>query len=303
MMCKGHGISRSMLPFVPGTEFFGTIQSLGETIKNDGQLHEGDKVAGVSNFGGGNGRFLSIPASRLTKITNNVKSTHAVCLLHDYMAALKALRLAKKDGIPFTGMNVLITDGYSPVGQAVINLANMEGASIYCCADESRHSYLASLGAKCFIKNPESWLLDARGLFDVVIDNSCIDSYSSSWFALNQRGTLVCLAPIYNTESDDIATSACGLDVVELQQMWAGVKAKYMMTKTSFINTETFFDEDMGRYKQDLRYLMFLLERGDVKPKIAERVTLDDVPDAQRLIQTGRANGTVVCMPWMMEDV
>lgn len=302
MKCKGHGLTKAMLPFVPGYEVVGTIQTLGDKVKADGQFRDGDRVAGVSNFGGGNSRFISIPANRLTKFSNNVKSTQAVCMIHDYMAALKALRLAKKSGSPFTGMNMLITDGFSPVGQAVINLASMEGAEIYCCADESKHSYLASLGAKCFVKNPEAWLPTAAGTFDVVIDNSCTDSYSSSWFALNAKGMLVCLAPVYNIDNDELPHAACGLvEITELQQKWAGLKAKYMMSQTSFVNSATAYDEDTEQYKQDLRYLMFLLERGDVKPKVAERVSLEDVPDAQRLMQSGRANGTVVCVPWIEE--
>ena len=73
------------------------------------------------------------------------------------------------------------------------------------------------------------------------------------------------------------------------------------MSQTYFLNTATTFDDDTEQYKQDLKYLMFLCERGDIKPKIAERVSLDDVPDAQRLMQLGKANGTVVCVPWIEE--
>lgn len=302
MKCKGHGLTHADLPFVPGYEVVGTVQTLGDKVKANGQFRDGDRVAGVSNTGGGNSRFISIPASHLTKISSSVKSTQAVCMIHDYMAALKALRAAKTAGSPFTGMNMLITDGFSPVGQAIINLAGMEGAEIYCCADESKHAYLASLGAKCFVKNPEVWLPAATGTFDVVIDNSCIDSYSSSWLSLNPKGKLVCLAPVFNIDDDEIPATACGfVELAELQTKWAALKAKYMMTKTSFLNTVTTYDEDTEQFKQDLRYLMFLLERGDIKPKVAERVSLDDVPDAQRLMQSGRANGTVVCVPWIEE--
>jgi len=300
MRCKGHGLTKAMLPFVPGYEVVGTIQTLGDNAKADGEFREGDRVAAVSTFGGGNSRFISIPASRLSKISNNVKSTLAVCMINDYMSALKALRLAKKNGSPFTGMNLLVTDGFSPIGQAVIALASLEGANIYCCADESKHAYLASLGAKCFVKNPEAWLPTATGTFDAVIDNSCIDSYSSSWLALTKKGHLVCVAPVNNLSEEDLPMSGCGIvDVQDLQMKWAGLKAQYMMTQTSFLNTVTTYDEDTEQYKQDLRYLIFLLERGDIKPKVAERVSLDDVPDAQRLMQSGRANGTVVCVPWI----
>lgn len=300
MKCKGHGVTTSMLPFVPGFEVVGTIQTLGDKARIDGQFREGDRVAGLSTFGGGNSRFISIPASRLSKITNNVKSTQAVCLLGDYMAAFKALRLAKKAGSPFTGMNILITDGFSPVGQAVIILARMEGANIYCCADESKHDYLATLGVKCFVKETDAWLPNATGTFDIVIDNSCIDSYSSSWFALNQKGSLVVIAPVYHIDTDEYPSGGCGIvDTIQLKQKWASLKAKYMMTQTSFLDMETCYEDDTEQFKQDLRYLMFLLEKRAIKPKVAERVSLDDVPDAQRLMQSGRANGTVVCVPWI----
>mmetsp|Transcript_17270 Transcript_17270/g.36434 ORF Transcript_17270/g.36434 Transcript_17270/m.36434 type:complete len:522 (+) Transcript_17270:77-1642(+) len=300
MKCTGHGLTKSMLPFVPGFEVVGTVQTLGDKARAEGQFREGDRVAGYSNFGGGNSRFISIPANRLTKVSNDVKSTQAVCMIHDYMAAYKALRLAKKAGSPFTGMNILVTDGFSPVGQAVINLASMEGANIYCCADESRHSYLASLGVKCFPKNPEKWLKTAAGTFDVVIDNSCIDAYTSSWYALNQKGSLVCVGPVFNIEGEELPGASCGVfDIVELRQKMAALKAKYIMSQTSFLDTTACYDQETEQYKQDLRYLMFMLERGGIKPKVAERVSLDDVPDAQRLMRSGRANGTVVCVPWI----
>ncbi len=218
------------------------------------------------------------------------------------MAALKTLRIARNKGSSYTERNILITDGFSPVGQAIITLAGLEGANVYCCAAESKHPYLASLGVKCFPQNPEVWLPAAAQTFDVVVDNTCHDGYSSSRLALNKKGTLVCLGPVYNINPDiDVASGACGVELAEMHQKWSALKAKYMMSQTYFLNTETSFDDDTEQYKQDLKYLIFLCERGLIKPKIAERVSLDDVPEAQRLIQVGKSNGTVVCVPWIEE--
>lgn len=299
MKCRGHNLKQADLPFVPGYDVVGTVQALGNNSKKS-LFSEGDRVAGIAPSGGGNSRFISIPASRLTKIPSTVKSTLAVCMLQDYMAALKALRMAKKNGSPFTAMNLLVTDGYSPVGQAIIKLASREGANVYCCADAPKHAYLATLGVKCFPRNPEEWLPNAKGTFDIVIDNSCIDSYTSSWQALTKKGSLVCVAPVYNLEGTDASGAMCGVvDMAELKKNFAQLKAKYVMSQTSFLDMDTCYEDDVEQYKQDLRYLMFLLEKGDVTPKVAERVSLDDVPDAQRLMQSGRANGTVVCVPWI----
>lgn len=298
MFCRGVGLEKKMLPFVPGFEIIGTIQTLGEQARARGVFKEGQRVAGLSLNGGGNSRFISIPTDRIFHISPSVKSTNAVCLMHDYMAALKALRLAKKAGSPFTGMKILVTDGFSPVGQAIITLANMEGADIHCCADMANHAYLTGMGAKCFEKSPDSWLPSVSGTFDVVIDNSCLDSYSSSWFALNQGGILVCLSPVIDFNRPQSA--GCGvIDFGELQKKWAGIKAKYIMPHTHFFDTIKDYDTDREQYLQDMKYLTFLLEKGDITPKIAEKVALEDVPDAQRLMFSGKANGTIVCVPWI----
>ena len=224
-------------------------------------------------------------------------------MLHDYMAALKTLRIARKRGSPYTGQNILLTDGFSPVGQAIVNLAGLEGANVYCCAAESKHPYLATLGVKCFPKDPEDWLPAAAGTFDVVVDNSCRDGYSSSRLALNKTGTLVCLGPTYNLDPDmeAVVSNGCGGELSDLQQKWSALKAKYMMSQTYFLNTESLVDDDQEQFKQDLKYLQFLCERGLIKPKIANRVSLDDVPEAHRLLQIGKSNGTVVCVPWIEE--
>ncbi len=74
-----------------------------------------------------------------------------------------------------------------------------------------------------------------------------------------------------------------------------------MMSEMYFLNVAMALDDDTEQYKQDLKYLMFLCEQGDIKPKIAEQVMLDDVPDAQQFMQIGKANGTVVCVPWLEE--
>lgn len=295
---RGIGIDKSRLPFVPGFEIIGTVQTLGDRARAEGQFHEGDRVAGLAAFGGGNSRFISLPSSRLVQIPSTIKSTNAVCLINDYMAAFQALRVAKKSGSPFTGRKILVTDGFSPVGQAVIKLASLEGADVYCTADESKHQYLATLGATCFQTDPQTWLPAMSGTFDVVIDNLCVDGYNSSWFALNPNGALVCMSPVYSFEENYEGRCASFGDFRELQGKWATMKAKYILSQTSFYDVQKECDDHPDQYRQDLRYLCFLLQKGEITPKIAEKVSLEDVPDAQRLLETGKANGTIVCVPW-----
>ncbi len=86
MNCSGFGLTKDMLPYVPGYNFVGMIQVLGENSKEEGVFRCGDRVAGVSASGGGNSRFISIPVSRLAKISYRIKSTTAGKLIqmHHY---------------------------------------------------------------------------------------------------------------------------------------------------------------------------------------------------------------------------
>ena len=84
MNCHGLGLRKEMLPYVPGYDLVGTIQSLGEKSRADGVFRRGDRVAGVTVAGGCNSRFISVPANRLYKISSRIKSTHVGKLIQTY---------------------------------------------------------------------------------------------------------------------------------------------------------------------------------------------------------------------------
>lgn len=296
LKCRGAGLSQENLPYIPGRVVVGTIESLGSEVKLPFQV--GDRVVGLVESGG-NSRFLSTDAENLVKASPTIKNSDAACLVEDYMTAYRALRVARNSfkGAALFGMNIFITDGYSPVGQAVIQLANLEGANIYCCAKKSHHSYLKSISRRvnCFSTQREVWLPLVLEKMDIVIDNICADGYNSSWQALNETGILVCLPAINMGYSETL----CGvLDVDNMLRQFSQMKAKYTMSQTVFLDLHQDFDKNREEFARDLMYLMYLSEQGKIKPKVAEKVALDDVGDAQKLIANYKNNGTVVCMPW-----
>ncbi|KAL7453523.1 hypothetical protein ACHAWC_009144 [Mediolabrus comicus] len=268
LKCRGAGLSQENLPYIPGRVVVGTIESLGSEVKLPFQV--GDRVVGFVESGG-NSRFLSTDAENLVKASPTIKNSDAACLVEDYMTAYRALRVARNSfkGAALFGMNIFITDGYSPVGQAVIQLANLEGREV--------------------------WLPLVLDKMDIVIDNTCADGYNSSWQALNETGILVCLPAINMGYSETL----CGvLDVDNMLRQFSQMKAKYTMSQTVFLDLHQDFDKNREEFARDLMYLMYLSEQGKIKPKVAEKVALDDVGDAQKLIANYKNNGTVVCMPW-----
>ena len=138
--CRGVGVTKAMLPYTPGQVVVGTIEALGSKVKPPFQI--GDRVLGFVGQGG-NARFVSTEADNLVKTSPNIKNSEAACLVEDWMSAYRAIRIAKNKfkGAALFGMHVFITDGFSPIGQAAIHLANLEGANIYCCAKKSKHKH------------------------------------------------------------------------------------------------------------------------------------------------------------------
>jgi len=294
--CRGVGVTKDMLPFTPGQVVIGTIEAIGKEVKLPFKI--GDRVVGFVKQGG-NARYVSAEVDNLIKASPNIKNSVAACLVEDWMTAYRALRIAKNafKGAAMFGMNVFITDGFSPVGQAVIQLADLEGANIFCCANKCHHGYLQSLTNRthCFAPQVENWLPDVVEKMDIVIDNTCVDGYASTWQALNDNGILICLA----TVNMGYSTRGCGiLDIEDMLRKFSALKAKYTMSQTVFFDIREDFEKNRLEFAQDLMYLMFLVEQGKIHPKVGEQVGLDDVVDAQKLIANGKNNGTIVCLPW-----
>jgi len=62
------------------------------------------------------------------------------------------------------------------------------------------------------------------------------------------------------------------------------------------------FEKNPKMFVNELNYLVCKLLRGEISPKVAGRVSLNQVPKAQTLIEKGLPNGTVVCLPWKKLD-
>mmetsp|Transcript_24407 Transcript_24407/g.43723 ORF Transcript_24407/g.43723 Transcript_24407/m.43723 type:complete len:713 (-) Transcript_24407:159-2297(-) len=303
LLRRNIGMDKVSFPFVPGCEVVGIISNIGKAARQEG-YRVGDRVVGLTRNGGGNGYYAKLTTKNVAPVTSTaIDPVDVVCLVDVYMTAYQALRVGKKDGTPLTDANVLVTDGFSPIGQAAVMLAKLEGANVYVTTTETRQDeYMKTLGVKCLPLAPSKWLHKLKGKMDIVIDNTCFDSYDSSWKALNSKGVLVCtgMTSIYSFQDFSVGGGGCcdafG-DLRDYQAKWAALKARYMMSQTKFHNLWESFQSNPKKYHQELKYLCFLVESGTLKPKIAERVSIEEIPDAQRYLETGKANGTIVCLP------
>ncbi|KAK1745913.1 medium chain reductase/dehydrogenase (MDR)/zinc-dependent alcohol dehydrogenase-like family protein [Skeletonema marinoi] len=308
--CSGIGLTKAMLPYVPGQFVIGTIEDVGSDVPTFFKV--GDRVIGMVD-GGGCSRFLSADVDNFVKAPSNLGNSTALALMQDWMPAYRALHMAKQSTkrANLFGMNLLITDSMSAAGQAVIALASEEGANIYCCAEKTYHDYLKSLSSRitCLESNPEKWLPALEEQMDVVIDNTCSDGYVSSCEALGAKGVLISL-PYVSFDDNRLF----GLfDMSSFQRKIDSTKAKYTMCQTVTVDTKEEFEignedentaEKRLNFVRDFQYLAVMHDKGIIQPKISEKVSLQEVssyPDKFKSGAVGTSGGTVVCFPWKRE--
>uniref|UniRef100_A0A7S4T8M2 Enoyl reductase (ER) domain-containing protein n=1 Tax=Ditylum brightwellii TaxID=49249 RepID=A0A7S4T8M2_9STRA len=268
---------------------------MGKSAKKSERFQEGDRVAALTRTGG-NARYANVPISRLVRVPGSVDSAEAACIVTTFATAYQVLHRARPDSETHSleGKHVLITGGSGPTGQAMIQLAHLAGASkVYSTALEKYHGMLRHLGAVPLPLTTKDWLPEVEGEMDFVADSLCQDDFASPHAALKKGGHLVVMgvSAINNTESR-------GMFGQPVSAKLAMFKARNVMSNTTVFDLWESFERKPEVYKRDLEYLLTLLEKEKIKPNLAGRVPLYDVPEAQKKIQEGKIRGMLVCKPW-----
>ncbi len=275
---------------MPGYHIVGQVHALGSLV-NSSAFHVGDRIAALLPDAGGNSKYVSIPRKSAILLPEDASHDDIICLVANYMTAYQCLKLSKKDGAPLTFANVLITGGSGPVGQAMVELALREGAKVYTTAHKMHEEHLTNLGAKWFSVKPNKWLPFLEGKMDVVIDNLCVDGYDSSYRALTADGVLVCNTGNHSAsqlQHQNDPAFCLAFDEGGMSAWWSGVKARYVWSCAVFYDLNESYEKNPKMFGHELHYLICKLQRGEISPKVAGKVSLNQVPKAQKLIEKVR---------------
>jgi NADPH:quinone reductase-like Zn-dependent oxidoreductase len=94
---------------------------------------------------------------------------------------------------------------------------------------------------------------------------------------------------------DNAVQGICGTPFDSMVQKF---KTSYLLTRTTRYCPYESCKQRYAEWKHDLEYLMELLARGKINPKVHSRVTLSDVPYIHQLLETEDVHGVIVCKPW-----
>ena len=251
-----------------GVDFAGTVESVGADVT---RFDVGDAV-----FGGKSGavaEYVLMPEDwAIAHKPDNVTFEQAASLPIAAITALQALR--DKGGLQ-SGERVLINGASGGVGTFGVQIARAYGAEVHGVCSTRNVEMVTALGADRVFDYTQENYTESGERYDLIVDLVGNHSPSANLDVLADDGTLVIVG---GAKGDWLAP------------MIGPLKAMIM---------SPFVDQEMtmllaAMNAEDLATLADLLESGEVVPRIDRRFSLEEVPDAIRYSETGRARGKII---------
>jgi NADPH:quinone reductase-like Zn-dependent oxidoreductase len=253
------------LPHTPGIDVAGTVDALGDGV--DG-LQVGDAVVGFLPMDGDGAaaEYVLAPAEVLTPAPGNVPLADAAALP---LVGLTAWQALFDHGELRSGQRVLINGAGGAVGGYAVQLAKGAGAHVIATASPRSGDAVKSAGA------------------DEVVDHTTTGVTA----AVTEPVDLVLnLAPVDPAELAALVTLVRPGGVVVNTTVWMPAPAD---EERGVRGIDLFVRSDAGQ----LAKLVALVDRGELRVEVAERVPLPELPALHARAAEGAVHGKVVVVP------
>lgn len=296
------------LPITPGVDMVGKIYRISKDMSSLYHLSVGDRVISLTRCGG-NSRFLCIDPEQLVKISKEVDPAEAACLAETYLSAFQVLHFGQSPGIRYRtnslkGKSILVLGtAATTLGHAIVELASAAGVEKILATSTPKHfPHLRSLGIIPVSDDPTLWYDQLDGMIDLVIVSNANEEVVSEHFkVLNETGHLIVVGqrlgsgmPIGDWEKHNHISAR------NLVCKRNRTRIVSMIDRTHDYNPFRQWEQDLRKSKKDLIHLVKLLEKGEIKPNVLDRIPLSKVAKAQEMVESQRhPAGFLVCEPWL----
>jgi NADPH:quinone reductase-like Zn-dependent oxidoreductase len=287
-LIRRHLYPQTMLrrpPFVMGYDLVGEIDEVGAGVSD---FSVGDRVADMTVLGS-NATYCTLPAHRLTRVPAGIDAAEAATLILSWMTAYQMLHRAAHIE---RGQRVLVHGAAGAVGQALIVLGKMAGLEIWGTARGENAALVRELGATPIDYRREDFTRVLPGGFDVVFDGIGEDGFRRSAAALRPRGQLVAFGYSAGVQADRRMLTMLGWIGRLYSWRWLPGQKRAFFYSINVMRAlhPVWFQEDLAR-------LFDLLASGAIRPRVAERISFDEVAAAHRRIEAGGLDGKLVLCP------
>jgi NADPH:quinone reductase-like Zn-dependent oxidoreductase len=254
-----------------GADMAGEVVAVGRKVT---KFKPGDRVFGVA--GGAFAEYVRPGEQRIALMPPELEFDQAAAIP---VAAVTALQGLRDHGQLQPGQKVLINGASGGVGTFAIQLARVMGAEVTAVCSKRNEDLVRSLGAQHVIDYTAEDFTLRPERYDVVIDNVGMRPLSEMQRVLTDTGIVV-------------TVGGGGPD----EWKWFGPMlarpAMSLLKKPFSSKRHTFFIAEVT--PADLEYVAGLMAAGKVTAAIDRRYPLDQVPEAIRYLETGRARGKVI---------
>jgi NADPH:quinone reductase-like Zn-dependent oxidoreductase len=277
-------------PFVMGYDVVGEIDQLGSGVSG---FQLGDRVADMTVLGS-NAAYRTLQASGLTSVPAGVDAAEAATLILSWMTAYQLLHRAAHVQ---RAQCVLVHGAAGAVGQALLVLGSMAGLRLWGGVHGRHAALIRELGATPIDYQREDFTRVLTDGFDVVFDGIGEDGYRRSFTALKPGGLLCAYG--YSAGVQSQQPMLIMLAWIARLYLWrwlpGGRRARFYSINAMRLSHPAWFIED-------LKHLLALLASGAIRPRVAERVSLDEVAEAHRRLEAGGLEGKLVLCPELRPD-
>jgi NADPH:quinone reductase len=276
------------VPFIPGYEIAGEVEALGKGVDS---LKLGQRVASLCVYGGF-GEVLARKAEEFIPLSSKLDLAEATALILNYVSAYQMIeRIAKAE----SGQVALVTGANGGVGSALLELLRLKGVRAIGAASPARRSMVESLGAAWVASRGEPLAQALRGIaprgvdlaFDAIGGRSSADCVRAT-----RRGGKVVGYGWMGTAKD--GKISAGLSLLTLGSILLG--APLRGRRGSFYGISALYKRDPLPFREDLSKLLAMLERGELRPKIAARLPLLDAKRGIEMLEAGGVEGKIVLL-------
>ncbi|BDO42994.1 NADP-dependent oxidoreductase [Cellulomonas sp. NTE-D12] len=253
------------LPHVPGYDVSGTVDAVGDGV--DG-LTVGQAVVGFipMTTDGSAAQYVVTPADVLVGAPTTIPLADAAAFPSVALTAWQALF---DDGGLVAGQRVLVVGAGGSVGGYAVQLAKRAGAYVIATASPSSRASVSAAGADEVVDHTVSRLLDAvTEPVDVLLNLAPVDPTELRALVARVRdgGAVVSTTAWMPTPRDD---------------------ERQVRAVTVFVRPDA----------EQLAELVRLVDSGELRVEVAERVPLSELPAIHRRAADGQVHGKVVVVP------
>jgi NADPH2:quinone reductase len=272
-------------PFVLGYDVVGEVDQLGDGVKG---FQLGDRVADMTVVGS-NAAYRTLRADDVTRVPMGVDPAEAATLILSWTTAYQLLH--RTAGVQ-RGQRVLVHGAAGAVGQALLTLGRMAGLELWGTARGDHAALVRELGAMPIDYQLEDFTRVLPGGFDVVFDGIGEDGGRRSLAAL-KRGGLLCAFGYTAGVQAQRRMFAILMWMARLY-LWGWLPGG---KRVRFYSINAMRARHPAWFREDLKRLFELLASRAIRPRVAERISFDEVAEAHRRLEAGGLEGKLVLCP------